>query len=173
MMPDRFYCRLPSTRRAPALALALALAAPACTAAQYGPITELEPRQAGFLEALGDRDADRLATFFSEDGVLHVANMPPVHGRHAIHRFYQNVFRFLQETRATLEATRMAAAGDMAFTTGRVVNVFAGQDGPTEFTGKLLLVWERREGLWLVAAYALSSDHADPRPPGRPGATGR
>jgi uncharacterized protein (TIGR02246 family) len=148
-----------------ALALALAWAAAGCGAhagATHAPASGFTDRQAGFLSAMAARDANRLAAFFTDDAVLHVANMPAVSGAEAIRSFYGNVFRFMTSTTATVERYRVSAAGDLAYTLGRVANTFAGPDGPSEYQGKFFIAWERRDGEWRVAAYGVSNDGAPP-----------
>jgi uncharacterized protein (TIGR02246 family) len=122
---------------------------------------ELQRRESGFLAALGARDAERTAAYFAEDGVLHVAGMPTLRGRGAIRQFYGNVVRFLSASASTPEAVRVGSGADMAYSTGRVTNVFAGEQGPVEYAGKYLLVWERRGGEWSIAAYSVSSDRPE------------
>jgi uncharacterized protein (TIGR02246 family) len=119
---------------------------------------QLRERHAAFLDALGARDAARVGEFFADDAVLHVANMPPVQGRTAIEAFYGNVFRFMTTSQPTTQTVRVAASADLAYTAGTVTNAFRGEQGPVEYAGKYLLVWERRAGDWLVAVYSLSSD---------------
>jgi ketosteroid isomerase-like protein len=147
-------------RRAAALAGIVSLAA--CVHAVPGAATPpreaLLHRQASFLEVLAARDADRAALYFAEDAVLHISDRPPVEGRDAIREFYSGVFRFLAASTSTTQHVSASRGGDMAYATGRVVNVFAGQQGQMQFTGKYLLVWERRAGEWYVVAYTLSSD---------------
>jgi ketosteroid isomerase-like protein len=152
-----------------ALVLALAWAIAGCgTQAGTGgvpapaPADDFTGRQAGFLAAMAARDADRIATYFTEDAVLHVANMPAVRGAEAIGAFHGNVFRFMTSTSASIERYRISEAGDLAYTLGRVANTFGGPDGPVEYEGKFFLAWERRGGEWRVAVYGVSNDRAAP-----------
>ena len=93
--------------------------------------------------------------------MLHVANMPPVQGREAIHAFYGNVFRFMLESEATPETLQISASGDMAYTTGSVTNSFHSQDEPVRYSGKYLLVWENHDGEWLISVYAVSNNSGE------------
>lgn len=122
----------------------------------------LQQRQDGFLAAMGARDIEVATAYFAEDALLQVANMPQIQGRDAIHRFYGNVFRFLRESTPTLEMTRESAGADMAYSVGRVRNVFEGEQGRVEYSGKFLLVWEKREGGWEIAVYSISNDSQEP-----------
>jgi ketosteroid isomerase-like protein len=127
------------------------------------PRLELQAREASFLAALAAKDVERTVGHFAEDAVLHVANMPPVRGRSAIRQFYGNVFRFLDSSAPVSEMIRASSVGDMGYSMGRVTNTFTGQDGPVEYAGKYLLVWERRGEEWLIATYSISNDQAEAR----------
>ncbi|HSJ08094.1 MAG TPA: nuclear transport factor 2 family protein, partial [Longimicrobiales bacterium] len=107
--------------------------------------------------------ADVLANYFADDALLHVAGMPPVRGRDDIARFYSNVFRFLAASTPVPEALRMSEGADVAWGAGRVRNVFDGPEGRVEYEGKYAAVWERRDGEWLLALYAVSSDAPESR----------
>jgi ketosteroid isomerase-like protein len=121
-------------------------------------LEQLQQRHAAFLAALGARDAEQTASYFADDAVLHVANMPPVQGRTAIAMFYGNVFRFMTTSRPTTETVRVAASADLAYTAGSVTNAFQGEQGPVSYAGKYLLVWERRASVWSIVVYSLSSN---------------
>jgi uncharacterized protein (TIGR02246 family) len=131
---------------------------PAPPEAADSPLEILEAREVSFLGALSARDADGVAAHFAPDGVLHVANMPEMRGQEAIREFYENIFRFMVASDPTPEAARVSETGDMGYTMGRVVNAFRAGDGIAEYQGKYLIVWERRDGEWVVAVYAVSSD---------------
>jgi uncharacterized protein (TIGR02246 family) len=122
----------------------------------------LEARQAEYFAAMADRDADRVAGLFAPDGVVHVANMPPVQGQAAIRQFYRNMFGFLTASTLTPEVTRVAAGGDMAFGTGSTSNEFRGPDGAVTYSGKYVLVWQRLEGDWRIAVYSISGNEQTP-----------
>jgi ketosteroid isomerase-like protein len=154
----------PSTRRSTAL-LVLALAALASACGQTRDDRDrLEARQGEFVAALAARDSDSLAALFAADAVLHVANMPPIEGRDAIHRFYGNTFRFLSASRSMPETLHIGTSGDLAYATGSATNEFSGADGVVEYEGKYVLIWKHDDGDWQVALYSLSSNHpADSR----------
>jgi uncharacterized protein (TIGR02246 family) len=139
----------------------------ACTSTQsISPVqaqAELQQRQAGFFAALGSKDAAKVAAYFTEDAVMHVANMPVIKGRRAIETFYGNIFRFLSESTSTPDGLQLAGSADLAYAHGAVTNIFEGQQGRTEFPGKYLLVWKKQGELWLVAAYGISGDRAEAR----------
>lgn len=124
----------------------------------------LEHRQAHFHAAVAAGDADGLAAFFLPDAVVHVANIPAIRGREAIHRFYENMFRFLAGSQAAPETIHVAQAGDLGYSAGSVSNAFRGAEGLVEYDGKYALIWKRSAGEWMIVLYAVSSDQpADPR----------
>jgi ketosteroid isomerase-like protein len=146
------------------LAALLATAcAPLPPAVGPAPRGDLPAREAGFLAALAARDAERTAAHFADDAVLHVAGMPAIRGRDAIRAFYGNVFRFLESSAPVSGAVRASRSGDMGWSEGQVTNRFRGADGPVEFAGKYLIVWERQGQEWLIAAYSLGNDAAEAR----------
>lgn len=124
----------------------------------------LQQRERDFLAAMQAKDLERTAAYFAESAVLHVANMAPVEGRAAIRQFYGNVFRFLNSSASTPEALRVASGGDMAYSVGRVTNIFQGPQGPVQYAGKYLLVWEKRENVWSIVAYSVSNNRAEGEP---------
>lgn len=124
-------------------------------------VERLALRQDEFFAALAARDTDAMAALFADSAVLHIANMPPVDGRSAIHRFYGNVFRFLSASRSAPQTLYVSAAGDMAYGTGTVANEFRGADGVVEYTGKYVLVWRKLAGDWTVVHYGVSSNQPE------------
>jgi uncharacterized protein (TIGR02246 family) len=121
-----------------------------------------ELRQDEYFAALAAGDAERVARLHAEDAVLHIANMPPIQGREAIRRFYQTMFGFLTASEITPESTRISSDGEMAWSAGRTSNEFRGPDGPMRYAGKFLLVWERRQGEWMVVFYGISGNEPTP-----------
>jgi ketosteroid isomerase-like protein len=121
----------------------------------------LEQRQGEFFAALEARDPDRTAELFADDAVLHIAGMPPIEGRAAIHRFYGNLFGFLSASTATPERLHLSESADLAYGIGRTSNAFRGPEGPVEYTGKYLLVWQRTADDWFIVVYGVSSDQAE------------
>jgi ketosteroid isomerase-like protein len=126
------------------------------------PGSDLHAREAGFLAALAAKDAEQTAAYFADDGVLHVANMPPVLGREAIRQFYGNVFRFLDASTSNSEVVRASGSGDVGYSRGRVNNAFVGEQGRVEYAGKYVIVWERHGAEWQIATYAISNDRPEP-----------
>ncbi len=121
-------------------------------------LADLEARQKGFLAALRDRDAEAVAEYFATDGVLQIANMPPVEGRDRIQELYRNLFSFMEAGEMTPERLQVAASGDLAYSLGETRNAFRSEEGLVEYVGKYLLVWETRGDEWFVVVYSVSSN---------------
>jgi uncharacterized protein (TIGR02246 family) len=143
-----------------------ALAASACAGPPDTPTSAgweaLEEGQRGFVAAVASRDAEAVASFFAEDGIMHVAGMPSVEGREAVLRFYDNLFNFLTASRMEPGDLQLSRGGDMAYVFGATTNAFQGPDGPVEYAGKYVLVWREIGGEWRIAVYAVSSDASQP-----------
>ncbi len=71
------------------------------------------------------------------------------------------MFRFIVASEAAPQTMRMSGSEDMAYSEGRVVNSFEGEEGPVEYTGKYLLVWEHRAGEWSIAVYSISNNEPE------------
>jgi uncharacterized protein (TIGR02246 family) len=121
----------------------------------------LERRQEAFAAAMATRDATEVAACFADDAVLHIANQPPIQGKPAIQQFYSQVFRFLAASEFVPESLRIAASADLAYSTARVNNTFEREGNRIEYSGKSLLVWEKREETWKIAAYTVSNNRGD------------
>jgi len=111
---------------------------------------------------MSEQDADLAATFFAEDAMLHIANMPPVQGRESIARFYGNVFRFQSASTSVPEQLQVSASSDLAYSRGSSNNVFDGPDDAIEYAGKYLLVWQRPSDTWEIVMYSLSNNQQTP-----------
>ncbi|RUO19126.1 hypothetical protein CWE06_08795 [Aliidiomarina haloalkalitolerans] len=118
----------------------------------------LEEQFEALQSAMLDKDHQRLSELFAYDGILHIANMPPVEGRPAIGGFFSRLFFFLESTRYTHEYTSIAAGNDVAWMTGRVVNTFAGDRESTSYDGKFLMIWENGDDGWQIALYSVSNN---------------
>jgi ketosteroid isomerase-like protein len=122
---------------------------------------DLQRREVEFPSTLGARDLEQTTAHFAEDAALHVADMPPVHGREAIAKVYGNLFRFLSSSSGTPELMRMSSSGDLTYSTGTVENVFGAKPQATRYSGKYLLVWERRAGEWVIVLYGVSNNRSE------------
>jgi ketosteroid isomerase-like protein len=122
----------------------------------------LEKRQADFFTALAAKNVDKVAAFFSESSVLHIANRPPIEGDAAIRQFYSGMFGFLSTSSATPEVFKVSQSGDMGYSYGKAINTFTTSQGDVEYSGKYVLVWELIKNDWMIAFYSVSSNQPDP-----------
>jgi len=118
----------------------------------------LEQKFEALQQAMLDKDHERLSELFAYDGMLHIANMPPVEGRPAIGGFFSRLFFFLESTRYTHEYTAIATGNDIAWMTGSVVNTFAGDRESSSYDGKFLMIWENSDDGWQIALYSVSNN---------------
>jgi ketosteroid isomerase-like protein len=121
----------------------------------------LQQRQNDFLSALSSKDLERTLDHYADDAVVHIANMPPIHGSDAIRQLYENVFRFLSESEYTPDPLRISESADLAYGTGSVTNVFEGAEGLIEYPGKYLIIWGKRDDVWKVVVYSVSNNRSE------------
>lgn len=107
------------------------------------------------------RDADGLASLFSEDGFVLSNHRPPVRGRDAIRAAYAGAGGPLW-----LRASSFATDGGVGF----IVGIY-GHDPDALRTGKFVLALTRKGGgPWLIAADIENGDQSPrPAPPKREG----
>lgn len=120
--------------------------------------TALEQKFEALQSIMLEKDHQGLGELFAFDGMLHIANMPPVEGRPEIGAFFSRLFFFLENTRYTLEYTSIATDNDIAWMTGSVVNTFAGDRESTSYAGKFLMIWENSDDGWQIALYSVSNN---------------
>ena len=98
-------------------------------------------------EALDSRDAERAASFYSEDALFVTSGRSPAEGREAVQRVFEEDFRapgFKLDLAA--ERVETAASGDLAVVRGtfRVSFNPPGNGTPVEVRGAYLQVLRRR-----------------------------
>ncbi len=104
-------------------------------------------------------DADAIAAFYAEDGVLQPPNAPAVAGRDAIRAFMAD---FIEGAKAAGQTVNIPASeaigvsGDMAYDAGAFTVTDA--SGATVDTGKFLAVYKKKDGKWLYVRDIWNSD---------------
>ena len=150
------------------LLLPLSLVASACTPAEApGPSlaeieAEVRARSEAVVAAEMSGDYDAAVSFFAPDAVIQMANAPQIQGRETLLALYHEVLGATLEFEGTATRIVPAASGDLAYEYGINRFVFETPDGPAEDMGKYLVVWQKTEGEWYVAAIAVSSDAPPP-----------
>lgn len=97
-------------------------------------------------------DVDAIAACYAPNAVLLPPAGPPVHGRHAIRRRYQDgLNEFALELR--IEVDDLQAGHDWAYCRGTTCGRYIWRDGrtPTVFEDKYLMILRRNPGDWVVA----------------------
>jgi ketosteroid isomerase-like protein len=95
---------------------------------------------------------------YAEDAILQLPGVPPISGKPAIRAFYASE----SDTSTVFEATpgkvEVATSGELAYLLGvkREVCKSAGRKVASE--GKVLIVWKKVKGDWLIQAISASSN---------------
>ena len=150
------------TRRRPvraalvAAALATAIVASACSAPAPAVDTAAIAQQLAQLDdawsaVAGTRNADSVASFYSEDAVAYPPSMPVAVGRAAARDVWAGAFAEPTYNLSWVTtASGVAPSGDLGFTAGTFQESYTGPDGATiSATGKYLCVWKKQaDGSW-------------------------
>jgi uncharacterized protein (TIGR02246 family) len=112
-----------------------------------------------FQQHLVARNADSLASLYTEDAVVMPPNHPPVTGRNSIRQWQAG---FPPVAGFTLNNEKIEGAGDLAYVRGRYVMTVAG--APAD-SGKYLEIRRRQpDGSWRIAVDMFSSNLAAATP---------
>lgn len=97
-------------------------------------------------EALASRDAERAASFYSEDALFVTSGRPPAEGRAAVERVFEEDFGTSGfKLDLAVERLEVAGSGDMAVVRGSFTVSFSpsGDGTPVEVRGAYLQVLRR------------------------------
>lgn len=142
-------------------------------AACGGPTVDLEAERAtlharseALVAAEAAQDLETVLTFWAPDAVVQPAGTPQIRGIDAVEDLYRSFFDsgVLKEFQGTATHLHVAASGDLAWETGVNRMVLAGPEGDLLDVGKYLVIWEKRDGEWYVAALSFTSDAPEPTP---------
>ena len=102
--------------------------------------------------AAATKDADRVASYYAENGIAYPPNAPVAVGRDAAKTVWAAYFAdpgFISISWKTLHA-EVAKSGDVGFTSGTYEFSYKGPDGkPGMEKGKYLCVWQKQpDGTW-------------------------
>jgi len=123
---------------------------------------EVRARSEALAAAEAAREYKTATSFFTSAAIVQPANAPQIEGPDEILHIYETVLATTSEFEGTTIEIVPAASGDMAYEYGINRLVFETPNGPVEDIGKYLVVWERIDGEWYVAAIAFSSDAPPP-----------
>jgi ketosteroid isomerase-like protein len=112
---------------------------------------------------------DQAVTFWADDAIIHQPFSPPVQGRAAIKKAYDDFAGMgMEGLQGTIKEIVVAASGDLAYELGENRITMRTPTGPMVDVGKYLAVWKKVGADWMIAALAVSSD-APPPAAGAPG----
>lgn len=117
---------------------------------------------AHWLQAADTRDAERVATFYADDGAFLVPNVPLARGRDAVQAVWTQLLGAPNLSLVwTPSSVEVAQSADVAYEIGSYQLAMDAPNGRIEDDGKYLVVWRKRNGGWQVAADMFNSS----RPP--------
>jgi uncharacterized protein (TIGR02246 family) len=119
----------------------------------------LDKVTAEFMAAFNAKDAAKVASFYTDDGVLMPPNQPMVKGRENIEAYWRGAFE-QGVTGLRLRPVESAISGAQAFETGTAtVTVKAGGAGAAiTDTAKYVVVYKRTTAGWKMAYDIYNSD---------------
>ena len=102
--------------------------------------------------AAATKDADRVASYYAENGIAYPPNAPAAVGRDAAKKVWATYFAdpgFISISWKALHA-EVSQSGDVGFTSGTYEFSYKGPDGkPRMEKGKYLCVWQKQpDGTW-------------------------
>lgn len=110
-------------------------------------------------KAAAARDADKVASYYAEDGMVYPPNAPVVTGRAAARELWAEA---LKDPSMSLSWKTLHAevTGNMGYTSGTYEASFKGPDGqPGTDKGKYLCVWKKqKDGSWKAVHDMWNSD---------------
>jgi uncharacterized protein (TIGR02246 family) len=106
-------------------------------------IDDIRETAAAMAAAINDKDAARVASFYTPDGAIMPPAAPQADGIAGIEGYWQAAIDAgLRDV--ALETVEVEAFGDTATETGRVT----GRMGDTALAGKFVVIWKRQAGGW-------------------------
>jgi ketosteroid isomerase-like protein len=148
-----------------AVALSLLLGtAPLAFADEAADRAAVEAGAQAWINAFNARKVDALVALTTEDVVLLDPGVPPVSGRDAAHRAWQQALGAAQG-KLTTSTKEITIAGDIAWRIGALAHRLA--DGEV-IRGQSLEIWKRARGEWKLHRQMSSAVLAQPKPLTRP-----
>jgi len=152
----RFYC---------VLTLSIACGSGRADTASGVAVAELRHADSLVQAAIEARDADVVATFYSEDAVMLPMAEPMITGRDAIRAEWVNVFGIPGVgNSARVLAAEVSRDGDLGYTRGSYESPMLAPDGqPIVEHGKWVSVWRRQSsGQWRIVVDIYNTDSLPP-----------
>lgn len=112
--------------------------------------SSLESAATAWKQAIGARDAGRIAAFFAPDAVAMYPHPSPTVGRQANRKAWESVYSNPDaEHPVTVERVEEARAGDLGYTYGKWWSWNPAEDYYN--AGRYTAVWKRMDGRWQIA----------------------
>ena len=136
-----------------AVAFLLAGLVAASPASAHGVSAQIKELSAKWVAAFAQRDFAMIEALYTSDGLLMPSNSPPIEGPAAIVAVWKS-WSELPNVSVTFGANRIvaSASGDMAYDYGWYKFAFDTDNGRFEDNGKYIVVWQKVDGVWKVAA---------------------
>jgi uncharacterized protein (TIGR02246 family) len=106
-----------------------------------------------YTRAYNAGQLDKILDFFAEDAITLSPDQPPVRGREALRRYYQEGFKREINRDLVLVSIRVETSGDLLYDAGRWENSLPMPEGGTKkFSGYYLSVYKKIQGQWKIVA---------------------
>jgi ketosteroid isomerase-like protein len=121
---------------------------------------EIRQADQSLLRAEGQRDLEATMTLVAPTAVFQPPGFPPISGRDAIRRFYEEQWFTLPFTEISgiADTIVVAASRDLAYIDGRSRLVLDVSGDRIVAEGKYLGVWQKTEGEWLLVAISWTAN---------------
>ena len=125
-------------------------------------------RSIACVAAEAAQDSDGTLAFYAKDAIVQPSGAPQLQGHEAIAGLYRqlNESGLFDDFSGTTSQVTVSQSGDLAYEYGINRMVLAGPEGDLLNVGKYLLVWERIDDEWLIAALSVTWDTPAPTPVG-------
>ena len=121
----------------------------------------IQARRSEMMALENGNDFVKALAFYSADAVIQAPQMPEIKGIAAIRTLYAlktNPQAPKVEGVVTSSTIVVAASGDYAYEHGTSRTTVTLPSGPIEHPGKHLIVWQKIDGVWHIAAISWSGD---------------
>ncbi len=126
----------------------------------------IEAVSAAWKQAFNARDAEAVAKLYAPDAILAAPGLPPVRGREAIGKYFRQTVAGFASAGVSVADAPMGASG----TSGDLgyewkTYLITNGSGTVIDRGKLLTLFRRDHGRWLISGDTWNSDLAPPKAP--------
>ncbi len=113
------------------------------------------------LAAEARKDIETVMSLVTADILVQLPGAPPLQGKDAVRRFYEDYFRMpIASSAGGSLHTVVAASGDLAYDIGWNRVQMSSPRGTPADSGKYLAIWRKVDGDWRLAVVSASSNGA-------------